>query len=99
MSNKKDHHQFTLSEAINAFIKENKFDKNINEATLRSNWEAIMGNVIAKHTTKLFLKEKELHIYINSSIVKNEMLYNKHKAIQLINDWLNQSLIDDIVFH
>ena len=58
-----------------------------------------MGNTIAKHTTGIYLKGTELHVYFNSSIIKNEFLYNREKAIELINEALGYQAISDLVIH
>jgi hypothetical protein len=56
-----------------------------------------MGAVIAKHTTGLYLKGDTLLVYFNSSVVKNEFIYHREKAISLINEALGSEMIKDLV--
>lgn len=94
---KKPNHSFTIEEALQMLVSDKRISKGLNESVIKQQWSDIMGTVIAKHTTGIYLKGTELHLYFNSSIIKNEFLYNKEKAIRIINDALGQEAVTDIV--
>jgi hypothetical protein len=94
---KKPNHSFTIEEALQLLVSDRRISKGLHESVIKQEWSNIMGTVIAKHTTGLYLKGSELHLYFNSSIIKNEFLYNKEKAIKIINDALGQEIVSDIV--
>lgn len=96
---KKANHSFTIEEALQLIVSDKRISKGLNESVIKQEWTNIMGTVIAKHTTSLFLRGTELHLYFNSSIIKNEFLYNKEKAISLVNEALGSDSITDIVIH
>jgi predicted nucleic acid-binding Zn ribbon protein len=78
-------------------VSDKRISKGLHESVIKQEWSNIMGTVIAKHTTGMYLKGSELHLYFNSSIIKNEFLYNKEKAISIINEALGQNVVSDIV--
>jgi hypothetical protein len=94
---KKPNHMFTLEEALQLVVSDKRINKGLTESVVKQEWANIMGAAIAKHTTGLYLKGTELHVYFNSSIIKNEFLYNREKAIQLINEALGYQAISDLV--
>lgn len=95
--NKKANHSFTLEEAINLLISNKKINKGLTQSVIKQKWEEIMGSAIATHTTGIYLNGSTLYVYFNSSIIKNEMVYNKDKAIELINEALGYDAITELV--
>ncbi len=91
---KKENHQFTIGEAIELLTKDKRISKGLNENTIKENWPKIVGNTIASHTSNIYLSGKTLTVYFKSSIVKNEMLYNKSKAIDLINEFIGYEAVE-----
>lgn len=96
MSNKQNH-QFTIAEALQSLLGDKRMIKGLTESSIKEKWEEMMGKVIAKHTTGMYLKDKTLIVYFNSAIIKNEFTYNKDKAIQIINEALGYDSINDLI--
>src|SRR5688572_53782 len=94
---KKENHQFTIAEALQLLVSDKKLNKGITESVIKQQWKDIMGPAIAQHTTTIFLRGTELVVYFNSSIVKNEFIYNREKAVKLINEALGYEAISDLV--
>lgn len=94
---KKPNHQFTIAEALNLVISDKRISKGLTESTIKHQWAEIMGEVIAKHTTGMYLKGTELFVYFNSSVIKNEFTYNKQKAIDLVNEAIGYDVITDLI--
>jgi hypothetical protein len=96
MSNK-NNHQFTIAEALQLLTGDKRINKGLVESAVKQQWKDIMGDTIAKHTTAIYLKGTELIVYFNSAIVKNEFIYNKDKAVSLINEGLGYEAITDLI--
>ncbi len=90
-------HQFTIAEAIQLLTGDKRMHKGLTEAAVKGQWKDIMGETIARHTTSMYLRGSELVVYFNSSIVKNEFIYNKEKALKLINESLGYEAITDLI--
>jgi predicted nucleic acid-binding Zn ribbon protein len=69
-----------------------------NERKVITAWGEIMGNTVLKRTTELSVKDKKLFVKISSDPVKNELMMNKTKVLQLISDKFGPKVIEDIVF-
>jgi hypothetical protein len=96
MSNKPNH-QFTIAEALQNLMGDKRINKGITESAIKEKWEGMMGKIIAQHTSTMYLKGTELVLYFNSSIIKNEFIYNREKVVSLINDEMGYNAITDIV--
>jgi len=94
---KKHNQQITLEEALQKMVSDKRIKKGLNESVIKQDWSKIMGEAIAKHTTGLYMKGSELTVYFNSSIVKNEFIYHKDKAIGLINEAMGYEAVTDII--
>lgn len=93
----KPNHQFTIAEALQNLMGDKRMMKGLTESTIKEKWEEMMGKTIAKHTTGMYVKDKALIVYFNSSIIRNEFIYNKDKAVQIINDALGYGAIEDLI--
>jgi len=87
----------TLGAAIEAFLKQNRLDKKIDTSSLTVHWKEIAGEMIAKHTTRLFIKEHTLFLQVDSSALKNELHFLKSQLIKNINTYFKKDLIKELV--
>ena len=87
----------SLGAAIELFLKQNRLDKKIDSSSLTVNWKEIAGEMIAKHTTRLFLKDHTLFIQVDSAALKNELHFLKSQLIQNVNRYLKKELIKELV--
>lgn len=88
--------EVTLKEAINKFIEQYNLRIKFDERRLIEHWKHLAGDLIDKHTTNLFIKENILYIEVNSSIVKQELLFLKTRLKTVINRFFEQEIIKDI---
>jgi hypothetical protein len=87
----------SLSEALNAFIKENKLQKGIDKVMVRKAWEKIMDNGVNNYTTAIELRNETLYVSLSSSVLREELSHGKSKIIDMINEELNKDLVKNIV--
>ncbi|MFC2148197.1 MAG: DUF721 domain-containing protein [Eudoraea sp.] len=87
----------SLSEALNAFIKENKLQKGIDKVMVRKAWEKIMDNGVNNYTTAVELRNETLYVSLSSSVLREELSHGKSKIIDMINEELNKDLVKNIV--
>src|ERR1043165_3533819 len=91
------HNEQSLKEAIELLLKTYKLDVKIAENKLISLWEEVMGKMIAKHTTDLSIKNKQLYITLDSAALRNELLLSKSKIIELMNEAVGKEVINEVV--
>ena len=87
-----------LGAIIKTVLKKHGLEDKLTETKIFSSWEKIMGQPIAKYTSKLFLKRGNLIVYLRSSVLRNELTFAKTKIIRMINEELGRPVIQDIVF-
>ena len=62
-------------------------------------WEQIMGKTIARYTDKIKIHGSTLYITSTVAALKLELLYQKEKIIQRVNEALGERVIKDVVIH
>jgi len=93
-----DHNQAPLKDAINKFMQIYKLDKKYNQVEVRNAWNAAMGEYIVKRTRSIYLSDSVLRVRLESSVIKEEILYAKTKVMQDLNTKIGRDLIEDILF-
>src|SRR5690554_5782156 len=68
------------------------------ERKLVGSWGELMGNTVARRTSDISIKDKTLYVKLSSGSLKNELMMNKSKVLQLIVEKFGPSIIKDIVF-
>ena len=87
----------TLGEAIKNYLKALHIDKKINEVRLINSWEEVIGKTIAKATTKIYIKNKTLFVFLNSSVIRNELFMLKEEILKALNEKAGEKIIEKIV--
>ena len=87
----------TLAEAIKDYVNEMGFDEKLAETSLIGSWEDIVGKAISTRTSKIYIKDHVLYVYLNSSVVRNELHMLKDSLKNKLNEKAGKPLIKDIV--
>lgn len=95
MSNRKEN-IVTLKDAIKQMLNVYKISGKMDELSIQKEWEELLGPMIAKRTRKIQLKDRILHVQIESSVLRHELLFAKRKIVQDLNARMGQKLIDEL---
>lgn len=87
-----------MKEALEYLLKAYRLDDKIEETNMVNSWEAVMGPMIAKHTTQVFLNHKKLYVVLDSPGLRNELLLAKSKIIKMLNDNANKEVVKELIF-
>jgi len=87
-----------LGDVIHDYLKSLDIDNKLQEIRLIDNWPKVVGLSVAKKTDRLFIKNRVLFVFLNSSIVRSELLRIREGLIKALNDQAGLKLIDEIVF-
>ncbi|QJW88577.1 DUF721 domain-containing protein [Spirosoma taeanense] len=88
----------TVKDAIGQLLKHYQLQTRFNETYLEAFWGRMMGPAIASRTSRLYVRDRKLHIEIASAPLRNELVNAKQKLIQLVNKDMGTDVIDDVVF-
>ena len=87
----------SLAEALKDYTKEMHLDVKLSEIGLINSWEEVVGKAIASRTSKVYIKDKVLFVYLRSSVVRNELLMLRQALKEKLNEKAGAEVINDIV--
>ncbi len=88
--------EFSMAEALKAFINQSKLKGGIQALEIEEAWEKIMGKTIAKYTDSIKIINHTLFIRSSVAPLKNELLYQKEQIIKRVNEMLGEKVINDV---
>ena len=86
-----------MAEALQQFLNKSKLKTGVQALQIEEVWEKIMGKTVAKYTDKLQIVGSTLFVSTVVAPLKNELLYQKEKIIDLVNTELGDKVIKDVV--
>ena len=97
MDKKKFMGQFKIGDAIEQFLKGSRIKGDIQSLQITEVWENMMGKTISKYTDKIHIINGTLFITTSVAPLKQELLYQKEKIKQRVNEALGAGTIKDVV--
>ncbi len=94
---KRKSNQKSLGEIIQDFLKQNGWERKLDEVNIMTEWDKVLGPSLAKYTEEVFIKNKKLHIRLNSSTLRQELSYKKSEIVKDLNAAVGKDVINDIV--
>ncbi len=88
----------SIRQVIEELIQAYGIGDKINEARVISNWDKVVGKMIARDTTHLYIRNKTLFVKLNSPALREELGYAKTKLIKSLNRAAGAEVIVDIAF-
>lgn len=89
--------EISLQDAIQNFLKNSRLKSGIQALRIEEIWEEVMGKTIAKYTDKIQIINHTLYITTTVAPLKNELLFQKEKIIERINEALNEKLVTEVI--
>ena len=82
-----------IKEMLKAFRIEDKFD----ETNLINQWEKVMGTPIAKRTSKVYIHNKKLYVYLNSAPLKHELSMSRDRILVLLTKEFGKPIVNEVI--
>ncbi len=89
--------ELSLQDAMQQFLKTSRLKHGIQAVRIEALWEEMMGKTIAKYTDKIQIVGSTLFITSSVAPLKNELLYQKDKIIERVNELMGEKIIKDVV--
>jgi len=89
--------ELSIGDALKQFLDKSKLKGGIQALQIQDAWEKIMGKTIAKYTDKIEIIGSTLFISSTVAPLKNELLYQKPKIIERVNEALGEKVITEVV--
>ena len=89
--------ELSMGDALKLFLQKSRLKGNMQAMQITDIWEQLMGKTIARYTDKIQIINHTLFIDTSVAPLKNELLFQKEKIIQRVNEALGERLITEIV--
>ena len=89
--------EISFQEAMQLFLKNSKLKHGIQAMQIEEVWEKIMGKTVSKYTDKIQIIGSSLFITTTVAPLKNELLYQKDKIKERVNEALGENVIKEVV--
>lgn len=87
-----------MKEVFDRLMKAYQLHGKMHELEVLDKWEEMMGKAVALRTTELKIKDRVLHLSLNSSVMREELLHGKQVIIERVNQTAGKQLIVDVWF-
>ena len=89
--------QLHIGDALKQFLDKSRLKNGIRAVQIKSVWTNVMGKTIAKYTDKIEIVHHTLFIHTSVGALKQELVYQKDKIIERINETMGEAVIKDVV--
>jgi hypothetical protein len=89
--------EYSLGDALRKFLDNSRIKGSIQALQIEEVWEQIMGKTIARYTDKIQIHGSTLYINTSVAPLRQELLYQKEKIIQRVNEALGERVIREVV--
>lgn len=94
-------------EQIGALIDRLMSENNLSDEVMRRKvcylWPEVVGQGINRYTTRRWIQDSTLHVYISSPALKNDLMFHRTRLIALLNQAAgadpSSPVITDIAIH
>jgi predicted nucleic acid-binding Zn ribbon protein len=87
----------SLAEAMEDYIKEMKLGDKLKEISILNSWENMVGKAISSRTSRIYIKEGVLYVFLKSSIVRNELMMIREALREKLNEKAGSEVVKEIV--
>ena len=87
----------SLGDALKQFIRAHNLQGGIDRIDVRDAWQNLMGPGVNSYTKTVELKGDVLFVYLESSVLREELSLGKSKIIAMINEELGKNLVRKLV--
>ena len=89
--------EYSLGDALKKFLSQSRLKGSIQALQIGDVWEQIMGKTIARYTEKIQIHGQTLYITTTVAPLKQELLYQKAKIIERVNEALGEKTVKEVV--
>ncbi|HEY2728125.1 MAG TPA: DUF721 domain-containing protein [Parafilimonas sp.] len=86
-----------FGEALKNFLNKSNLKSGIRAVQIEEVWQEIMGKTIARYTDKIQIINNTLFIYTSVGALKQELIYQKPKIIERVNEALQEKVITEVI--
>ena len=96
--NRRSKKEQPLGDVIEKLMKAYQLDDKMKEFDLNDAWSELMGKAVAYRTKNIKIKNKTLHLQIDSAVMREELHSGKRVIIERVNQFMKKEVITDVWF-
>ena len=81
----------SMDELVHQYIKSMKLAAGLNTQRVFASWDACSG--AGPFTLRRFFRDGKLYITLNSSVIRNQLFFQKEELVEKINHFLSQDTL------
>lgn len=89
--------EYSLGDALKSFLNYSRLKGPVQALQIEEIWEQLMGKTIAKYTDKIQIQGTTLFIHTSMAPLKQELLFQKDKILQRVNEALGEKVVKEVV--
>jgi len=86
-----------IGKLVLSFLREESLETPLNERRLLNAWNEVMGPVISGYTREIFIKNQVLFVHLTSAVLRQELMMERKRLVQRLNEHVKAQVITDIV--
>lgn len=87
-----------IKDVLKELIETYRLEGKLNEVKVIHSWEKVVGDMIARHTKDLYIRNKKLFVKIDSPALKNELTYSSSTIVEKLNEEVGSKVIEEVIF-
>jgi len=87
----------SIGEVLREFVDTMHIGRKLKISRIETIWKELLGTNAASLTRKVFIKSDVLYVYLNSSVLRNEILMMRETLIKRINESFGEEIVKKIV--
>ena len=87
-----------IGDVLRQFLRQQGLETPLNEYRLVDAWKDVVGPVIARYTTNLFIKNQVLYVSLSSSVIRQELMMGRDLLVKNLNKQVGAQVIVNIIF-
>ena len=89
--------EYSLGDALKKFLDGSRIKGGIQALQIEDVWEEIMGKTVARYTDKLQIIGDKLIITTTVAPLKHELIYQRDKIKQRVNEALKEKVVNEVI--
>ena len=87
-----------IGDVIRKFFRVNGLESPLNEYRLVQAWKDVVGPVITRYTSNLYIKNQILYVHLTSSVLRQELMMGRDILVRNLNEKVGAQVIANIIF-
>ena len=87
-----------IGDMIRKFFRQHGLESPLNEYRLVQAWRDVVGPVITKYTSNLYIKNQILYVHLTSSVLRQELMMGRDILVRNLNEKVGAQVIVNIIF-